>query len=106
MKNEKAKVKIIPLGGVNEIGKNLTAIEYKNDIVVIDCGLKFPDEDMFGIDLVIPDITYLQKNIDTLAKESDPDSMDDKEFAKIYENLQSNISEHIMTEIPLPYEAK
>ena len=63
MKNEKAKVKIIPLGGVNEIGKNLTAIEYKNDIVVIDCGLKFPDEDMFGIDLVIPDITYLIKNI-------------------------------------------
>ena len=62
MKNEKAKVKIIPLGGVNEIGKNLTAIEYKNDIVVIDCGLKFPDEEMFGIDLVIPDITYLIKN--------------------------------------------
>ena len=62
MKSEKAKVKIIPLGGVNEIGKNLTAIEYKNDIVVIDCGLKFPDEDMFGIDLVIPDITYLMKN--------------------------------------------
>ena len=62
MKNEKAKVKIIPWGGVNEIGKNLTAIEYKNDIVVIDCGLKFPDEDMFGIDLVIPDITYLMKN--------------------------------------------
>ena len=62
MKNEKAKVKIIPLGGVNEIGKNLTAIEYKNDIVVIDCGLKFPDEDMFGIDLVIPDITYLMTN--------------------------------------------
>ena len=62
MKNEKAKVKIIPLGGVNEIGKNLTVIEYKNDIVIIDCGLKFPDEDMFGIDLVIPDINYLLKN--------------------------------------------
>ena len=67
MKNEKAKVKIIPLGGVNEIGKNLTAIEYKNDIVVIDCGLKFPDEDMFGIDLVIPDITYLIKNNEKLS---------------------------------------
>lgn len=67
MKNEKAKVKIIPLGGMNEIGKNLTAIEYKNDIVIIDCGLKFPDEDMYGIDLVIPDITYLLKNKEKVA---------------------------------------
>ncbi|MBD7914154.1 ribonuclease J [Clostridium sp. Sa3CUN1] len=66
MKNEKAKVKIIPLGGINEIGKNITAIEYKNDIVVIDCGLKFPDEDMFGIDLVIPDVSYLLKNKDKI----------------------------------------
>ncbi|MGL5380499.1 ribonuclease J [Clostridium sp.] len=64
MKNEKAKVKIIPLGGINEIGKNITAIEYKNDIVIIDCGLKFPDDDMFGIDLVIPDVNYLLKNKD------------------------------------------
>ncbi|MBX7373656.1 ribonuclease J [Clostridium chauvoei] len=64
MRNEKAKVKIIPLGGINEIGKNITAIEYKNDIVVIDCGLKFPDDDMFGIDLVIPDVSYLLKNKD------------------------------------------
>ena len=62
MKKEKEKIKIIPLGGVNEIGKNLTVIEYKNDIVVIDCGLRFPDEDMLGIDVVIPDITYLIKN--------------------------------------------
>lgn len=64
MKREKEKVRIIPLGGVNEIGKNLTVIEYKEDIVVIDCGLKFPDEDMFGIDIVIPDVTYLIKNKD------------------------------------------
>ena len=64
MKNEKAKVRIIPLGGINEIGKNITAIEYKNDIIVIDCGLKFPDESMFGIDLVIPDVSYLIKNKD------------------------------------------
>ncbi|MGG7144942.1 ribonuclease J [Clostridium nigeriense] len=66
MKNEKAKVRIIPLGGINEIGKNITVIEYKNDIVVIDCGLKFPDEDMFGIDLVIPDVSYLLKNKDKI----------------------------------------
>ncbi len=62
MKNERAKIKIIPLGGINEIGKNITAIEYKEDIVIIDCGLKFPDDDMFGIDIVIPDISYLTKN--------------------------------------------
>ena len=62
MKTERAKVKIIPLGGLNEIGKNMTVIEYKEDIIIIDCGLKFPDEDMFGIDVVIPDISYLLKN--------------------------------------------
>ena len=61
--NTKAKLKLIPLGGMQEIGKNMLAIEYKNTIVVIDCGLMFPDEAMLGIDLVIPDITYLMKNM-------------------------------------------
>lgn len=61
-RKEQNSIKIIPLGGVNEVGKNIMAIEYKNDIFVIDCGLKFPDDDMYGIDLVIPDITYLIKN--------------------------------------------
>ena len=58
----KEKLKIIPLGGLNEIGKNMTVIEYGNDIVVIDCGLAFPDDDMLGVDLVIPDTTYLKRN--------------------------------------------
>lgn len=59
-----AKVKVIPLGGLNEIGKNITAIECGEDIIVIDCGFGFPDEDMLGIDLVIPDFTYLRDNVD------------------------------------------
>lgn len=60
------KLKIILLGGLNEIGKNLTVIEYENDIIVVDCGLGFPDDEMPGIDLVIPDITYLEKNSDKI----------------------------------------
>ena len=62
----KSKLKIIPLGGLNEVGKNITVLEYENDIIVVDCGLGFPDEEMLGIDLVIPDITYLEKNIDKI----------------------------------------
>jgi len=60
--NTKAKLKLIPLGGLQEIGKNMLVIEYKDTIIVIDCGLMFPDEGMLGIDLVIPDISYLLKN--------------------------------------------
>ena len=59
---KKANVKIIPLGGLHEIGKNITVFEYEDEIIVVDCGLSFPEDDMLGIDLVIPDITYLIKN--------------------------------------------
>ena len=60
-KNNK-KLKIIPLGGLNEIGKNIAVIEYKDDIIIVDCGLSFPEDEMLGIDVVIPDISYLLKN--------------------------------------------
>ncbi|MCD8385064.1 MAG: ribonuclease J [Clostridiales bacterium] len=56
------KLKIIPLGGLNEIGKNMTVVEYKDDIIVIDCGMGFPSDDMYGIDVVIPDYSYLIQN--------------------------------------------
>ena len=65
MKNVKhEKLKIIPLGGLEQIGMNITAFEYENSIVVVDCGLSFPEDDMLGIDLVIPDITYLKNNVE------------------------------------------
>lgn len=63
---KKSKLKIIPLGGLHEIGKNITVFEYENEIIVVDCGLSFPEDDMLGIDLVIPDITYLEKNVDKI----------------------------------------
>lgn len=59
---EKKFIKVIPLGGLGEIGKNITAIEYDKEIIVIDCGIAFPDEEMYGVDLIIPDITYLMDN--------------------------------------------
>ncbi|MBR4959914.1 MAG: ribonuclease J [Clostridia bacterium] len=61
-----SKVRVMMLGGLNEIGKNLAVIEYENDMIIIDCGLAFPDEDMLGVDLVIPDYTYLEKNADRI----------------------------------------
>ena len=63
---KKEKVKIIPLGGIGEIGKNMTVIEYADEMVVIDCGLGFPDESMLGVDLVIPDTAYLEENADKI----------------------------------------
>ena len=59
---ETQKLKVIPLGGLGEIGKNMTAIEYDDELIVIDCGIAFPDESMYGVDLIIPDITYLIEN--------------------------------------------
>ena len=63
---KKPSLKIIPLGGIHEIGKNITVFEYDNEIIVVDCGLSFPEDDMLGIDLVIPDITYLEKNVEKI----------------------------------------
>ena len=66
MAKKTSKVKIIPLGGLEEIGKNLTLFEFKDEILILDCGVAFPDDDLFGIDLVIPDMTYLHKNRDKI----------------------------------------
>ena len=63
---KKSNVKIIPLGGLHEIGKNITVFEYENEMIVVDCGISFPEDDMLGIDLVIPDITYILKNQEKL----------------------------------------
>ena len=64
--NKGSKLKIIPLGGVDEIGKNMTVYEYEDDMIVVDCGSIFPQEDMLGVDLVIPDTTYIEKNVSKL----------------------------------------
>lgn len=64
--NTDAKVKIIPLGGLEQIGMNITAFEYEDNIIIVDCGLAFPTDDMLGIDLVIPDVTYLKQNADKI----------------------------------------
>ena len=63
---KKSKLKIIPLGGLHEIGKNITVFEYENEMIVVDCGLSFPEDEMLGVDLVIPDITYLERNVDKI----------------------------------------
>ncbi len=63
---KKENLKIIPLGGIEEIGKNITVFEYGQDIIIVDCGLSFPEDDMLGVDLVIPDFTYLVKNVERI----------------------------------------
>lgn len=64
--SKESKLKIIPLGGMGEVGKNLTVFEYKDDIILVDCGMTFPEDEMLGVDIVIPDITYLIKNKDKI----------------------------------------
>lgn len=64
IEKQTSKLKIIPLGGMEQIGMNITAFEYEDSIIVVDCGLAFPENDMLGVDLVIPDVTYLKDNID------------------------------------------
>ena len=63
-KEANSKLKIIPLGELEQIGMNMTAFMYGDSIIVVDCGLSFPEDDMLGIDLVIPDVTYLKENLD------------------------------------------
>ena len=63
---KRTPVRIIPLGGLNEIGKNMTVFECSNDMFILDCGLAFPDADMPGVDIVIPDFTYIERNQDKL----------------------------------------
>ena len=74
-KDNTSKLKIIPLGGLEQIGMNITAFEYEDSIIVVDCGLAFPEDDMLGIDLVIPDVTYLKNNINKVRDLSSPTVM-------------------------------
>ncbi len=66
LRNTRGKLKVIPLGGLNEVGKNMMAIEYDDDIIIIDMGFEFPSEDMLGVDYVIPDVSYLEENKDRI----------------------------------------
>ncbi|MBQ5390684.1 MAG: MBL fold metallo-hydrolase, partial [Clostridia bacterium] len=61
-----SKLKVISLGGLEEVGKNITVLEYENDIILIDCGMGFPDDEMPGVDFVIPDVSYLEKNAEKI----------------------------------------
>ena len=62
MEDKKTKLRIIPLGGLEQIGMNITAFEYGDSVIIVDCGMAFPEDDMLGVDLVVPEITYLKEN--------------------------------------------
>ena len=67
-------LQIIPLGGLNEIGKNMTVLRYKDEILIVDCGMTFPSDEMYGIDVVIPDMSFLLENIENIKVNSNPRS--------------------------------
>ena len=81
--NQIERVKIIPLGGLEQIGMNITAIEYGDSIVVIDCGMSFPEDDMLGVDFVLPDTFYLEENYGL--------QVNKKDFYVTYEAFASNL---------------
>ena len=116
-KKEKSKLRIIPLGGIGEIGKNLTVIEYGEDIIIVDCGLAFPDEDMLGVDLVIPDVSYLEENEDRIRGIFITHGHEDHIGARPYvlrqisppvyaTKLTLGILEHKLSEHVLPFEPR
>ena len=114
-RKEKSKLRVISLGGLGEIGKNITVLEYAEDIIIIDCGLAFPDEDMLGVDLVIPDVSYLEANADRIRGMVLTHGHEDHIGAIPYVLRQINpdiygtkltlgILEHKLSEHVLPYE--
>ena len=97
-KETTSKLKIIPLGGLEQIGMNITAFEYEDSIIVVDCGLSFPEDEMYGIDLLIPDVTYLkdkQSVSDFLNIIGAHKSMMDMMMAQIEKDVRNNINRQI-----------
>ena len=114
-RKEKSKLRVIALGGLGEIGKNITVLEYADDMIIVDCGLAFPDEDMLGVDLVIPDVSYLEANADRIRGMVLTHGHEDHIGAIPYVLRQINpdiygtkltlgILEHKLSEHALPYE--
>ena len=86
------KLKIIPLGGLNEIGKNLTVYEYGNDIIIVDVGMGFPDDDMYGVDVVIPDVSYLIKHKDKILERNRKIVFGNRDIAQAWIDTQHRVS--------------